>query len=52
MGNDDFFKLQRLLPSGILSFLNLCKTRSYTKNGKRASYITVVRFEKYRGIGK
>ena len=34
MGNGDFFKLQRLLPSGILSFLNLCKTRSYTKTAK------------------
>ena len=34
MSNEDFFKLQRLLPSGILSFLNLCKTRSYTKTAK------------------
>lgn len=51
MGNGDFFKLQRLLPSGILSFLNLCKTRSYTKTAKEL-HTSVVRFEKYRGIGK
>ena len=34
MNNDDLFQLRRFFQPGIVSFLNLCKTRSYTKTAK------------------
>lgn len=34
MANEDLFNLRKLFPLGTISFLNLCKTRSYTKTAK------------------
>ena len=34
MANDDLFNFRKLFPLGTISFLNLCKTRSYTKTAK------------------